>query len=70
VRSTLSLCKKIQIYIFVGLALEKAEPKKFNVPFRVNYSQTTSSLVGGSLLSQKPLDGEGSENKNKKERRF
>jgi hypothetical protein len=70
VRSTLSLCKKIRIYIFVGLALENTEPKKFNAPFRINYSQTTSSLVGGILLSQKPLNVEGFQKLKQKREEF
>jgi hypothetical protein len=33
VRSTLSLCKKIRIYIFVGLTLANPEFKKVYCPF-------------------------------------
>jgi hypothetical protein len=35
-----------------------------------NYSQTTSSLVGGTLLSQKPLDGEGFQKLKQKREEF
>jgi hypothetical protein len=46
VRSTLSLCKKIQIYIFVGLSLENAEPKKFIALFRIYPTETTRYTCG------------------------
>jgi hypothetical protein len=52
VRSTLSLCKKIRIYIFVGLSLENAEPKKFIALFRIYPTQTSPYSCGGILLSQ------------------